>query len=319
MADPICFIGIDTSNYTTSVAACDADGSVILNLKKLLEVNDGERGLRQSDAVFAHIKNLPDLLSSAKNILRDYKIVAVGCSSTPRNVEGSYMPCFLVGRDTALSIGLGANVPVFQFSHQEGHVMAAAYSSGTADTLISSPFCAFHVSGGTTEILRVTPGTTVAHPFNIELIGGTSDLNAGQAIDRTGVAMGLTFPCGREMECLSDNCKEKVPKPRVSVKGLNCNLSGLESLAGKLYTTTQSREVTSRFVLDYLVLTFTKLTENLLERYPDTKLLFAGGVMSNKYIQGKLSEHFNALFASPEFSADNAAGISLLCRLAYLN
>lgn len=318
MHKPVCFLGIDTSNYTTSVAACDADGRVILNLRKLLEVKNGERGLRQSDAVFSHVKNLPELLADAKEVLQGYKIAAVGCSSTPRRVEGSYMPCFLVGRDAALSVGLGADVPVYSFSHQEGHVMAAAYSSGMAETLICKPFCAFHVSGGTTEILRVTPDGSTPCPFSLELIGGTNDLNAGQAIDRTGVMMGLDFPCGRAMEQLSDNCTEKVPSPHVSVKDLNCNLSGLESIARKLYESTNDRELTSRYVLDFLALTFIRLSENLVQRYPEATLLFAGGVMSNKYIQGKLSS-FDALFASPEFSADNAAGIALLSKLAYTN
>ena len=153
-----CFVGFDTSNYTTSVAVCDADGSVIANLKAPLPVKEGERGLRQSDAVFAHIKNLPTLADRLADVLRQgFEPVAVGVSSTPRDAEGSYMPCFLSGVAAARSFAAAKGLTVYEFSHQSGHIMAAAYSSGYADKLLEKPFLAFHVSGGTTEMLLVKP------------------------------------------------------------------------------------------------------------------------------------------------------------------
>ena len=198
------FLGIDTSNYTTSVALCDIDGNVILNLKKLLAVKMGERGLRQSDALFSHTKNLPLIMSELKDFLdsgyRDAKVLAVGCSATPRDAEGSYMPCFLSGVAAAETASAVLGCDKYLFSHQNGHVMAALYSSGMTELLEKEgSFAAFQVSGGTTELLLVTPGRD---SFKIEQIGGTQDMNAGQAIDRTGVLMGLSFPCGKEMETL---------------------------------------------------------------------------------------------------------------------
>ena len=65
MSEPL-FVGFDTSNYTTSAAVCDADGEVLLNARTLLPVREGERGLRQSDAVFFHVRNLPDLLGQVR-------------------------------------------------------------------------------------------------------------------------------------------------------------------------------------------------------------------------------------------------------------
>lgn len=311
-----CFVGIDTSNYTTSLAVCNEKGELLLNLRKLLSVKEGERGLRQSDAVFEHIRNMPEHTEKARKVFSDYKLCAVACSSKPRDAAESYMPCFLAGKNTAYAMASVLDAPVYEFSHQNGHIMAAAYSSGRSEELLKEPFCAFHISGGTTEILRVVP-TFDERIFTAELVGGTNDLNAGQAVDRTGVLMGLKFPCGKEMEILASEYCGKLPSPKISVNGLYCNLSGLESLAARLYGETQDKRLTSKFVLDFLAETFIKMTENLTNVYPETHLLYAGGVMSNKYLQTRLGERFKASFAAPELSADNAAGIALLCRKRY--
>ncbi len=318
MPDKDIFIGIDTSNYTTSVAVCDIDGNVILNLKKLLPVKDGERGLRQSDALFAHTKNLPEIMQSLGEHLRydfkDANVMAIGCSATPRSIEGSYMPCFLSGvaaADTACAV---LKCEKYSFSHQDGHIMAALYSSGKTELLLQDkPFAAFHVSGGTTEILLVTPCES---GFSVDLIGGTSDMNAGQAIDRTGVMMGLGFPCGKEMEGLCADIPYK--KGKISVNGLNCNLSGLENLAAKLYRETGDRAEVSAFCFDFIADTLYRLTENLRDICVDIPVVYAGGVMSNKRIAERLSLLGEVFFSAPEFSADNAAGISLLTRKKYL-
>lgn len=319
MSERRLFLGIDTSNYTTSVSLCDIDGRVILNLKKLLDVKEGERGLRQSDALFAHTKNLPELMQTLKRFIgeecSDAEIVAVGCSATPRDVEGSYMPCFLSGVASAESISAVLGCPRYRFSHQNGHVMAALHSSGKTELLNGgTPFAAFHVSGGTTELLLVNPDQ---NGFSIEQIGGSSDMNAGQAIDRTGVLMGMKFPCGREMESI---CKD-VPYKRgkISVNGLECNLSGLENLASKLYRETNDRAITSAFCFDFIADTIKKLTVNLREIHPNISVIYAGGVMSNKRIAKSLSVLGDVYFSEPEFSSDNAAGIALLCRRKYLD
>lgn len=313
------FLGIDTSNYTTSVALADEGGNVLLNLKRLLPVKEGERGLRQSDALFAHTKNLPVIMQELKAFLESIgdgaKIAAVGCSATPRDAEGSYMPCFLSGVAAAETACAVLGCPKYSFSHQNGHVMAALYSSGMTELLQKKePFAAFHVSGGTTELLLVTPKET---EFEIRQIGGSADMNAGQAIDRTGVMMGLRFPCGKEMESICAG--QPYRKGKISVKGLECNLSGLENLAEKLYRETGDRAATSAFCFDFIADTLKKLTENLRDEYPEIPVIFAGGVMSNKRIAARLESLGNVYFSAPEFSADNAAGIALLCRNTYFS
>ncbi len=311
----VCFVGIDTSNYTTSAAVCGADGIVTANIKIPLPVKEGEAGLRQSDAVFAHVKNLPPLMERLRAALDGFEPAAVGCSVAPRDAEGSYMPCFLTGEAAAHSFAAGLGIPVFGFSHQDGHIMAAAYSSGALATLLNGAFCAFHVSGGTTEIVFATPKPG---GFEIKLLGGTKDLNAGQAIDRAGVAMGLKFPCGPELEKLALSNTLPVPKPRVAVNKLECNLSGLENLAAGMLKTTGDRNLTAAYVLRFVGATLLELSKNLRSQYPDTPVLYAGGVMSNSIIKSMLHSLGNVFFSEPAFLSDNAAGTALLCRAKYL-
>lgn len=309
------FIGIDTSNYTTSVAVCNMEGNVIANLKKPLPVAEGERGLRQSDAVFHHTVALPSLLDAAREFTDGKEIAAVGVSSRPTDREGSYMPCFLAGVSAANGVALGSDCKVFTFSHQCGHIMAALYSSDSL-SLIGERFAAFHVSGGTTDILLCDPGEG-ERPFKIEKIGGTLDINAGQAIDRAGVYMGLRFPAGVALEELCVANTEKVEKAKICVNGLYCNLSGLENKACKMYDNGASKEQTAAFVIDFITRTLEKMTVNLREEYKDIPIVYAGGVMSCSVIKKRLSKFGS--FALPSFSADNAAGIALLTRKTFLS
>ena len=205
-------LGIDTSNYTTSVALMYDDGELIANIKRPLPVKPGERGLRQSDAVFAHVKNIPSAMDEARAYLAGRAVSAVGVSARPRNLEGSYMPCFLSGVAVAEGISSTLGVPIYKFSHQCGHIMAALYSSGKEE-LMSGRFAAFHVSGGTTELLLVRPDE---RGFYAEKVGGTRDLNAGQIIDRIGVFLGMPFPAGPYVEQAALAYSGKIPSKKVS-------------------------------------------------------------------------------------------------------
>lgn len=300
------FLGIDTSNYTTSVSLTDGE-TVLENLKFPLPVREGERGLRQSDAVFAHIKNLPLLFEK----LGSREIKAVGYSAYPRDAKGSYMPCFLVGEAVASVIAGLLGIPKYPFSHQNGHLMAAIYSSGNWN-LRKQEMIAFHVSGGTTEVLHVSPEK---HGFQVQKIGGTLDLNAGQAIDRAGVRLGLPFPCGPSLEKLAQGV-DIFPKPKVCVRGLECNLSGLENQVEDRMKKEISHADIAAFVLDFVAETLGKLKKAAQSAFPDIPVLFAGGVMSNQRIQKQLAAE-DVFFAFPAFSSDNAAGIALLCAESY--
>ena len=309
------YFGFDTSNYTTSFAAVDEAGIVLVNAKQRLKVRNGERGLRQSEAVFQHTAAGDFIETSVKDFFIKYPqavVDAVGYSSKPRDIEGSYMPCFLVGSTIAKCIGASMRIPCFPFSHQAGHVAAALISSGSTD-LCGKEFAAFHVSGGTTDILHIRGfenGT-----FLIDQIGGTLDLNAGQVIDRAGVMMGLDFPAGAELEKLALNYKGEIPSYKPSVNGLNCNLSGIENKAQKLYKESSDKEKTSAYVIKAIGDTLAALTDNLTAEHPDIPIVYAGGVMSCEILHTRLGM-YSSRFAAPELSSDNAAGIAYLTMLS---
>lgn len=306
-------IGFDTSNYTTSVALISENGELVANIKRPLPVKAGERGLRQSDAVFAHVKNLPDAIAEAETHLEDKHLIAVGVSERPRNLEGSYMPCFLSGVNAACAFKAASGIPISKYSHQCGHIAAAIYSAGRTD-LLEKPFAAFHISGGTTELLSVN---RAENGFSADHIGGTRDLNAGQVIDRIGVAMGLPFPAGPHIEKLALENTKKIPKRKISREGLWLNLSGLENMCLKLYKDTDDKPLVSAFALEYIASALLELSLEYINLYGDTHFVFAGGVMSNSIIKSKLSAHLDCSFAEPAMSADNAVGIAYLTLLEH--
>lgn len=306
-------LALDTSNYTTSVAILGCDGELIANLKRPLPVKPGERGLRQSEAVFAHTVNIPELMREAKDLLWDCEIVALGVSDKPRNVEGSYMPCFLTGVAVAEGISASLGVPLYRFSHQCGHIMAAVYSSGEKD-ILHEDFGAFHVSGGTTELVRVKPCDT---GFETELVGGSADLNAGQVIDRIGVYLGMQFPAGPALEKVAIDNTKKIPPKKLSSKGMTINLSGLENMAIKLYEETKDASLTGAFVFDYIGRAVSTMIDAYREAYGDGKIVCAGGVMCNGIIKKMLSSKYDVCFAEPSMSADNAVGVAVLTLKAF--
>ncbi len=311
------YLGIDTSNYRTSVAVCDENGNLVKQIRRLLPVKEGELGLRQSEALFEHTKALPSVMEE----LGGFNIEAVGYSARPRDVQGSYMPCFLAGESVARSVAATLGVKAYDFSHQAGHVKAAAYSC--RDIILSvgksffditeqgGEFIAFHLSGGTTEALHYKNGS-------LAILGETLDLNAGQAIDRVGVMLGLPFPSGEYLEGLADG-RPMSKGLKITVKGYSCNLAGLENMAAKMYTDGSKPDEVAAFTLDFILKTVDKMTENILRDYAGLPVLYAGGVASCKRIADTLTKKYECAFAAPELSGDNAVGVALLARNKHLN
>lgn len=300
------YLGIDTSNYTTSAALFDGE-RVLENRKKLLPVKPGEKGLRQSDAVFHHVRQLPEVLGPVLNSLACTP-AAVGVSVTPTTEENSYMPCFLVGKQTADLLSRAWKVPVKGFSHQQGHIAAALYSAGKLE-LLDQRFLAFHVSGGTTEALLVHPGEDGLP--EISLVAKSLDLKAGQAVDRVGLMLGLAFPCGPELEKLALRWTELV-RYRPVLKGSDCSLSGIENQCRAMVDRGEPPEKIARFCLEAIALVLDRMCASLLEEHGQLPVVFSGGVCSNSILRQRLSEKYGGYFASPEFSSDNAAGAAVL-------
>lgn len=304
------YFGIDTSNYTTSVALFDSETGDVFMEKKLLPTKEGSLGLRQSDAVFAHVKQLGELAHRLMDG-QPGEIKAVGVSVFPRRAEGSYMPCFLVGETAAEVLGAVNHVPVHKFSHQEGHLAAALYSAKKL-SLLKKRFIAFHLSGGTTDALLVEPGKPF---FSVTPMAKSLDLKAGQVVDRVGLMLGCNFPCGPELEKLALQWEEPV-KIKPTMKGADCCLSGVENKCQKFLDEGKAPAYIARYCIEAVKAALSAMTEALLSEYGDLPLLYAGGVMSNSIIRGYIEQKYGGFFAEPRFSSDNSAGIALLAALS---
>jgi len=297
-------IGIDTSNYTTSIASLDGlDG---FNCSQLLPVREGELGLRQSDAVFAHIKSLPELSGRLFSHIERSQVTAVGVSTRPRAVEGSYMPCFLVGVSHAQLLSQALHVPLVRVSHQQGHVAAALWSAGHME-LMDVPHLAWHLSGGTTELLLVEPeGKNVT----CKRIGGTTDISAGQLIDRTGQLLRLPFPSGKHLDALSREA-EGTEWFRVKCENMTFSLSGVQNKVQQFYSAHPSQCETAAYALRCVAGAVEAATEQARKAYPGLRVVFSGGVASNSMLREKM-RCFDPVFAQPQYSTDNALGVAVL-------
>ena len=298
------FLGIDTSNYTTSLALLD--GETVRTCAQLLPVRPGELGLRQSEALFAHVKRLPELANSLFSSSGPGPIAAIGVSTRPRAVEGSYMPCFLAGESQAKVLAAALHVPVYEFSHQQGHIAAVAYGAGRPE-LLEVPLLAWHLSGGTTELLYVEPENGLPKAVKI---GGTTDISAGQLIDRTGQLLGLDFPSGRALDELSRSAEE-APFFKVKCRDASFSLSGVENQVQAFYKTSKDPAKTAAFALQSVAWAVAKATEQAMGDRPGLPVLFSGGVASNSLLRAKMAG-FAPVFAPPEYSRDNAYGIACL-------
>ena len=303
-------VGLDTSCYTTSAAAVTADGQVVASCRKLLPVKLGERGLRQSEGVFIHVRQLPDRLEALREFIRGDEIVAVCASARPRDEEESYMPVFQVGDAQARGLAAMLGVPYFSSTHQRGHVAAAMVDSGIAP----GDLLAVHLSGGTTELLSL-------RGEELTLLGGTLDLHAGQVVDRVGVALGLPFPAGPHLEklALQGHAEARLPVS-MAEGGLRCHLSGAESQAQRwIASGAISPEDTAMEIYDLLARTGARMILAGAAKTGIRQVLIAGGVASSALFRRLVTERIRksdrglrVCFGKPEYSGDNAVGTALI-------
>ena len=308
-------LGIDTSCYTTSAALVTPDGRLLASRRRLLEVEAGERGLQQSQGLFQHVRNLPQMIGGVMADAPQAEICAVCASTRPRPAEESYMPVFRAGESQARAAAALLRAPFYPVSHQEGHIRAALVNSG-ADA--AQPFLALHLSGGTTELLACEGG-------GLTLLGGSLDLHAGQLVDRIGVRMGLPFPAGPELEKLAMRGRAQ-GRIGVSMKGLSCNMAGAENKAARwLETGELTREDVACEVFDFLSRSIERMIEAACAQTGFRQALLAGGVASSALLRQMLLRRAGSRrldcrlhFARTELSGDNAVGVALLGAQAYL-
>ena len=299
-------LGIDTSNYAASLAVFDTDtGEVVCDTKQLLPVRPGQLGLRQSDALFHQTALLPQLLEELAARAPLPAVGAVGVSAKPRPAEGSYMPCFLAGVSAATAFAAARGVPLVKTTHQQGHAAAALFASGGA-ALFGAPALVFHVSGGTTDLLLY------GADGSIQTLGTSSDLYAGQAVDRLGVRLGFAFPSGAQVSALAAECDAEI-RPKASVQGLICSLSGLENQCVKLLAAGESPAYVCKYCLLCVAETLLRMARAALAQYPGLPVVFAGGVMSSNVIRDYVLERLPGVhFVPGRFASDNAIGVAIL-------
>lgn len=300
-------LGIDTSNYKTSVAVVNHEGEILFNHQQLLNVKKGERGLRQSEALFQHTQNLPPIFQAifSQKEMRE-NIGAVSVSEKPRPVDGSYMPVFTAGTGYGVALAAALDVPLYRFSHQEGHIEAIRYYSELREV---NPIICFHFSGGTTEALLVD-GT------HFKIVGGSKDLAYGQVLDRIGVALGLAFPCGEAMDkiAMASNGHPEI-FTKIKVKDGYVNLSGIETQGQRALPQYPKMQLIDD-LFDKLSRSILEMTMQLSYKYDIKNFIYAGGVSCSQYMRNYLVEYLykdlNIVFGKSELSSDNAIGIALL-------
>ncbi len=301
------FLGIDTSNYATSLSVFDKQNNLpLVQLKQFLKVKENSIGLRQSDAVFLHLKNFPDLYTKLCKKVDINNIKAVGVSVRPRDVKDSYMPCFVSGETFAKTIANTLNVEMFGFSHQLGHIAAARYGSGVC---FDNFFC-FHVSGGTFDLLYCSDYSD-SKKRNLTLKATSLDVHAGQLVDRLGVKFGFPFPCGEQVSAEAKQENEDINIPKPSLKCENANLSGIENRCLKLIKDGKSKSYVSKFCLLSIADTIIEMTKKSNPKNLAT--VFAGGVMCSETVKERIIKSgIEAHFCEPCYSSDNAVGVALL-------
>ena len=310
-------IGIDTSCYTTSIAAISLGKKVIFNEKIMLNVKEGNNGLRQSEAVFQHINNLGEISEKIKDISKKYNIKGICVSQKPRPIKDSYMPVFMVGYNFAKTLSTLIGCKLYETTHQENHIEASLFTNNIID---KNNFLSIHMSGGTTEILLVNKEKD---NYNIEIVGGTKDISFGQLIDRIGVKLGYKFPAGKYIDEDATKCIEKIEKGlKTSVKDGYMNLSGLENQINNLIEN-NSKEYIAKILLDSIVRNIYKSILYISKNYNLNEVVFAGGVSASKYIKKELNsklkkENIYPYFTEAEYSTDNALGCAIIGLNKYL-
>lgn len=318
------YIGIDTSNYRTSVSAVDEKGNAVFQKAVLLDVAHGERGLRQSDAFFRHSNRLPEYLRELLNSIDTESVSAIGVSERPRRVEGSYMPCFMAGVNAAGILGSALDVPVYGFSHQEGHAAAILESDGSVPPERS---LFFHLSGGTTEALLCSPD---GNGYDMEIAGGTLDISIGQLLDRYGVAIGMPFPSGQYLDDMAYKALEDIsfdPRkitgtgvmPKLRIKDGYFNLSGAETRLMKFASSCSDEKEASRVTAELFVSITGLLADEaayLSDKYGINDIYMAGGAASSRTVRKLLSDvkGSDIKFGDAALSGDNAVGTALLAK-----
>ncbi len=200
---------------------------------------------------------------------------------------------------------MAKGIPLVLTTHQQGHAAAALFAA-KGEQLFAKKVLLFHISGGTTDLLLCD------EVRRIKTLGTSTDLYAGQAVDRVGVKLGFGFPAGAEVSRLAAQCTEEI-KPKSSVKGMQCSLSGLENQCNALLAAGKTPEYVCKYCLLCVADTVVKMTKAAQKEYPGLPVVCAGGVMSSDIIRAWVQKRLPQVYFVPgQYSSDNAIGVSIL-------
>lgn len=302
MSEENFFLGLDTSHYTTSIALINEKDKIVEDRRVQLFVKPGKKGLRQSEALFQHWNNLPDLLDP---ILRTYstRLKGVCVSEKPRPLKDSYMPVFNAGISVAKILSASLFVPLFCTTHQEGHFKAGMVSNKIEK---HKPLIAAHLSGGTLELVVVQDNC-------LEIAGGTKDISYGQLIDRIGILLGLPFPSGAALDEIALAYGSRIqhnPLTPIFTESTWVNLSGVETQL-KFIIEQYTKQEISVFLFERIAESFLKITEAAKKKYTVDQVLVTGGVAASMFLR-KYCESAGYFFAQTNLCSDNAVGVALM-------
>ena len=313
------YLGIDTSCYTTSLFFMDREGHAAAETRRILKVKPGGCGLQQSEMLYQHTRNLPELMEEAARGHR-FIVRGIGVSARPRPREDSYMPAFLAGLGFARSLAALYGIPLWQISHQENHLEAALWSANGPD---ADRFLFLHASGGTTDLLLAEKENSA---YRLTEIGGSLDLHAGQFVDRVGVALGLGFPAGPALEQLAEQHTE-IPEIPVSVHKTKVSFSGpctwVLRAIGKAKPETEEIPIAAANLAAGvqwgLAETFVRMIRNGAAEHNVKHVILAGGVCANRWIRNHIVEklakrNIRVWMPDNRYSGDNASGCAAYAR-----
>jgi N6-L-threonylcarbamoyladenine synthase len=214
----------------------------------------------------------------------------------------------MVGYSHARLLSDSLGVPLVEVSHQQGHVAASLWSAGHME-LMDQPHLAWHLSGGTTELLLVEPeGKNV----RCTRIGGTTDISAGQLIDRTAQLLDLPFPGGKHLDALSKEAQGKEVF-KVKCQDYSFSLSGVQNKVQQFHAAHGSAAETAAYALRCVCFAVSKATEQAMKAYPGYKVVFSGGVASNSMLR-EYVKPLDPIFSPPQYATDNAMGVAVLTK-----
>lgn len=305
-------LGIETSCDETGVALYDdARGLIAHALHSQVAMHQDYGGVVPELASRDHIRRLPMLLNQ---VFRDGGKAAHELHGVAYTAGPGLAGALLVGASVAQGLAYALGIPTVPVHHLEAHLLAPFLSADPPPL----PFIALLVSGGHTQLMRVTA------LGDYELLGETLDDAAGEAFDKSAQVLGLGYPGGPALSRLaaSGNAKRfDLPRPMLHSGDLDFSFSGLKTAL----LTTMRREVTTDQDRADLAASFQEAVAQVLvaksmaalRTTQVNTLVVAGGVGANRRLRSLLNEAVKkngcqVFYPEFEFCTDNGAMIALV-------